>query len=63
MSKLQALQFLWPPVACAIFFSLFDWIASFHSPSVNFAACMIFIYVVFLPALIEVLWPKKRGAA
>lgn len=63
MSKLAALQLLWPPVASAIFFSLFDWIASFGSRKFSFIACIIYIYVLFAPALIEVLWPKKRGAA
>lgn len=62
MSKLQALLLLWPPVPCAVFVAMTDWIASFGSTKLTFVACVIFVYAVFAPLLIEALWPKKRGA-
>lgn len=63
MSKLATDQIIWPPVPLLIFVSLSDWIASFGSATVTFAAFTVFVYVMFAPALVAVLWPKKRGAA
>lgn len=61
MSKLATLQIIWPPVPTMVFVSLFDWIASFNSQTVNFAAFFVYLYVMFAPALAATLWPKKRG--
>ena len=62
MNKLQALQLLWPLVPGAIFVSLIDWITSLQSGAVTFLAFTVFVYVLFAPLLIELLWPKKRGS-
>jgi len=63
MSKLATLQIIWPPVPSLIFVSLFDWIASFGSTAITLTAIMVYVYVMFAPALVAVLWPKKQGAA
>ena len=65
MNRLATLQIIWPPVPSLIFVLLFDWLASFDSMAVTFAACMILTYVMFAPALVFIFWPKKPegGAA
>ena len=65
MNRLATLQIIWPPVPLLIFVLLFDWLASFDSMAVTFAAYMVFVYAAFAPALIFIFWPKKTegGAA
>ena len=63
MSKLATLQIIWPPVPSLVFVSLFDWIASFNDITITFGAFVIYVYLMFAPALIAVIWANKRGPA
>lgn len=62
MKNLATLQIIWPPIPSMIFVSLFDWLAGFQSMTVTAGAFVVYVYVVFLPGLIEVLRPKKGDA-
>ncbi|MBX9793272.1 MAG: hypothetical protein K2Y02_03125 [Burkholderiaceae bacterium] len=60
MSKLATLQIIWPPVPTIIFVSLFDWVGGFGSLTANFIAFTVYLYAMFLPALIHIFWKSRK---